>query len=138
MTYGALINNTPYGGWSSGFTYKLNDGYTDAGEPIPFSLTSKPFDEGVGMDEKEYFAMHLQGYIGTGANLAVSVSIDDRGNTFVPIDTLTPDTVSYNKNMIIPLDTVALTPWMRYRLEGEGYVELNKIQREMRVQPTQI
>lgn len=138
MTYGAMLNNKPYGAWGSGITYKLNDGYLDGAVPIEYRLDSKPYDEGVGSAEKEYYELRMQGYIDTDSNMTVSVSIDDRGDTFTALDTLTADTVSYNKNIIVPMDTVPLTPWMRYRLSGSGYVEVNKLQRYARVQPEQI
>lgn len=138
MRYGALINNTPYGGWNSGQTYTLNSGKTDAGTAIPYLLDSKTFDEGVGEAEKEYYEMHIQGFIDTGSTMTVSVSTDDRGSSFTTVDTMTAESVSQNKNIIVPMDTVPLAHWMRYRLFGTGYVEVNKNQRYARVQPVQI
>lgn len=138
LRYGALLNNVPYGGFNSGQTSQLNNGTTDEGVAIPYQMDSKPYDEGVGEAEKEYFEMHIQGYIDTGSTMTVSVSTDDRGSSFTSVDTLTADTVSQNKNIIIPMDTTPLTHWMRYRFAGTGYVEVNKVQRYARVQPVQI
>lgn len=137
MRYGASLNNVPYGGWEDGQTFRLNHGYTDAGNPIPYLVDSRPYDEGLGEAEKEYYELHIQGFIDTDSHMNVSVSVEDRGETFSQIDTLTPSMVSQNKNIIVPMDTVPLTHWVRYRLEGEGYVEINKVQRYARVQPVQ-
>jgi hypothetical protein len=138
MRYGTLFNNIPYGGWTSGMTYRLNNGTTDEGVAIPYQLVSKPYDEGVGEAEKEYYELHIQGYIDTGSTMDVSISVNDRGSSFTLLDSLDDQTVSQNKNIIVPMDTVPLTHWMRYMLSGEGYVEVNKMQRYSRVQPVQI
>lgn len=133
--WGALINNAPYGGWHNGMTYQLNNGTTDAGAIIPYRVDSKPYDEGVGEAEKEYYEMYLQGYISSGAMMDVKISTVDRGDSFILLDTITSDSVSQNNGIFIPMDTVPLTHWMRYRLEGSGYVEINQNQRYARIQP---
>lgn len=138
MRYATLLNNIPYGSWADGKTYRLNDGDTDDGVAIPFRMVSKPYDDGTGEAEKEYYQSYIQGYISSGASAVFSVSTDDRGSNFTALDTLTVDTYSQNKNIIVPMDTVPLTHWLRYMLEGTGYVEFNKIQRFCRVQPLQI
>lgn len=135
MTCGTVINNTPFGGWTNGITYQLNNGNTDAGSAIPYLLDSKSFDEGIGEAEKEYYELHLQGYIGPEAIMAVGIATDDRGSSFTALDTITSDSVSQNKNIIVPMDTVPITHFMRYRLSGTGYVEVNKVQRYARLQP---
>lgn len=138
MRCSALLNNVPYGGWSNGMTYKLNDGLTDAGVAIPYCVDSKPYDEGVGEAEKEYYELYLQGYVGNNATMSVSISTVDRGDSFTLLDTVDDNSVTQNNNIFIPMDTVPLTHWMRYRIEGTGYVEINQIQRHARVQPFQI
>lgn len=138
MRYGALLNNIPYGGWNDGMTYRLNNGTTDNGTAIPYRVDTRPYDEGVGEAEKEYYEMHIQGYIGSGATMDIKISTVDRGDSFTLLDSLSADTSTQNNNIIVPMDTVPLTNWMRYRLEGTGYVEINQVQRYSRVQPVQI
>lgn len=137
MRYGAQLNNVSYGGWASGQVYKLNDGTTDAGTAIQYRVTSRPYDEGFKEAEKEYYQMKLQGFLDAGASLAVSISTEDRGESFVILDTMAAGTVTQSKDVIVPMDTVPLTHWMRYRLEGTGYIEINEVQRYARVQPVQ-
>lgn len=139
LRYSVLFNHQWYCGNSTGQTYKMNDTvFTDNGVAIPWSYTSKPYDEGIKEADKEYFEMHLQTYLPTGSTMTVSVSTVDRGTSFTLVDTLTADTVEQNKNTILPLDTVPLTHWLRYKIAGTGYFELNEVQRHARVQPTQI
>lgn len=138
MRWGALLNNTPFGGWNNGMTYQLNNGTTDAGAAIPVRVDSKAYDEGVPDAEKEYYEMRIQGYVSTGSSLAVKISPRDRGENFDQIDIVSSDSYTENSNIIVPMDTVPLTHWMRYRLEGTGYVEINQVQRYARVQPLQL
>jgi hypothetical protein len=139
LRYSAFINNQWYCGNASGQTYKMNDNvYTDDGTAISWFVTSKPFDEGVKEAEKEYYEMHLQSYLPTGSTMTVSVSTDDRSASFTSIDTVTASSVEQNKNVIVPMDTVPLTNWLRYKISGTGYFELNEVQRYARVQPVQI
>lgn len=137
MRYGAQLNNVPYGGFSDGTTYKLNSGTTDSGAAIPYMITSRPYDEGIKEAEKEYYQMHLQGYLDLTASMTVKISTDDRGTSFTTLDTMPAGTMTQNKNIIVPMDTVPLTNWMRYRLEGTGYVEIDEVQRYARLQPVQ-
>lgn len=137
MRYGALLNNIPYGGWNDGLTYKLNDGLTDAGTAISYRVDSKPYNEEFGEAEKEYFEMHLQGLINTGATMSVSISTVDRGDTFTLLDTIDASSVSQSGNIVVPMDTTPLTNWMRYRIGGTGYVEINEVQRYFNVLPVQ-
>jgi hypothetical protein len=135
--YSAQFNNLWYIGDSAGQTWKMNDGTTDNGTAISWSVTSKPFDEGLPDTEKEYYEMHIQAYLPTGSTLTVSVSTDDRGTTFTPVYTATTDDMAQNMNIIIPLDTVPITEWFRYKLSGTGPVTIYKVTRYFRVQPTQ-
>ncbi|MNS94104.1 hypothetical protein D3C72_1283090 [compost metagenome] len=100
-------------------------------------ITSRPYDEGIKEAEKEYYQMHLQGYLDLTASMTVKISTDDRGISFTTLDTMPAGTVTQNKNIIVPMDTVPLTNWMRYRLEGTGYVEIDEVQRYARLQPVQ-
>lgn len=139
LRYSVFFNNQWYCGNAAGQTFKMNDSvYTDDGTAIPWSYTSKPYDEGIKEAEKEYYEMHLQTYLPTGSIMTVSVSTQDRGTSFTLVDTLTTDTVEQNQNTIVPMDSVPLTHWLRYKMAGTGYFELNEVQRMARVQPNQI
>lgn len=133
--YGVMFNGVMYVGDASGQTWKVNNGTTDNGSAIPWSVTSKAFDEGIGEAEKEYKELHLQGYFPPGFTMTVSISTDDQGSNFIALnyDPTSAAAVSQNKNVIVPLDTTPLTHWFRYKLEGTGPVSIYNVQRYFRV-----
>lgn len=132
---GVQFNNVLYVGNAAGQTYKVNTGTTDDGAAIPWSVTSKAFDEGIGETEKEYKELHVQGNFPDTSTLSLSVSMADRGESFTTIayNPLGTGVASLNKNLIIPLDTVPLTYWMRYRVAGTGPVSIYDLQRYFKV-----
>ncbi|MEK4263683.1 hypothetical protein [Paenibacillus sp. FSL L8-0499] len=132
---GMQFNNVLYAGDASGQTYKVNVGDSDDGVAIPWSVTSKAFDEEIGEAEKEYKEMHIQGSFSGTSTLSVSVSMQDRGESFVAVnyDPIGNANVSLSKNIIIPMDTMPLAYWMRYRLSGSGPVSIYNIQRYFRI-----
>ncbi len=136
--YGLLFNNLPYVGSSAGLTYLTNTGTTDDGTAISWSITSKPYQDGLAEAENEYYAFHSQIYLPSGSTAALSVSTDDRSTSFTTVDTFTTSTTEQSTNQIIPLDTVAITNFFRYRLAGTGPVEINQNQRMSREQPVQL
>lgn len=135
--YATFFNNVMYIGDYTGQTYKMKQTFTGS----TFQTISKPFNEDIPETEKEYYEMHIQAYIPTGSALSVYVSTRDRdlgdGFDWTLIDTLTSSTLAQNGNIIVPLDTVPLTNWFRYKLEGTGEVEIYGVQRYFRLQPTQ-
>lgn len=136
--YSANLNNVLYVGDSSGQTYKMNQGTSDNGTPINWSITSKAFDEGIPEAEKEYDELHIQCYLPAGSTMNVYASTEDRGSNFTLIDTLTGSTVATNSNVIIPLNTVNIANWLRYKLEGSGEASIYSVERYGTIQPTQI
>ncbi|MBY0205249.1 hypothetical protein [Paenibacillus cucumis (ex Kampfer et al. 2016)] len=129
--YGVRFNNETYAGNDAGQTYQINAN-TSAGA---WSITTKPFDEGMPEAEKEYKEIHLQGVFYPATQYTISFSVDDRGETFVPVsyNPLNADLVALNKNAIIPLDTTPLTHWMRFRISGTGRITIYNWQRYFRV-----
>lgn len=140
LRFCAQLNNVAYAGDNSGQTFKMNDGTTDAGTAVSWQVQSRPFDDGVKEAEKELHEMHLQGYFPTGTTLTVEVAPDDIGSTWVTIsyDPTTASDATQNKNLIVPLDTVALCNFYTYRLSGSGPATIQEIQRMSRIQPVQI
>ena len=128
--YAAQLNNSSYVGDASGQTWNFNSGTTDNGSAIPWSLTTRPFDEGVAEAEKQYKDLHLQGYFPSGTTLMLEVSTTDRGDDWIEVDydPLATAAVTQNRNCIIPLDSVPLTNWARFRLSGTGPVEIQQMQ----------
>lgn len=139
LRYSAILNNQWYNGGSSGITYTMNSGETDDGTAIPWSVTSRPFDDEFPEAEKELSEMHLQGLFVTGATLTVEVAPDDIGSTWYTInyDPITASNATQNRNLIVPLDMVPLCSSYMYRLSGTGRVEIIRVQRYSRIQPVQ-
>lgn len=137
LRYSATINNQWYAGDASGQIYRMNFGGSDNETPLTWGLETKDFDEGAPESEKEYYELHLQVDAPTGTTLTVQASLD-QGRTYIPIgDPITTDTVAQNFDMIIPLDTVPLGHWVRFKLTGTGQFTLYQMQRYFRIQPTQ-
>lgn len=132
--YAAQFKNVTYVGDSSGQTWKFNDGLTDNGAAIPWSVTTKVFDEGYPEAEKEYKEIHLQGEFPTGATLKVEYSTD-QGASWVTIDyyPLALGAGVRNKGCIIPLDQMPLTNFAQFRISGTGPVKLLQMQRYFKV-----
>lgn len=135
MRAGIQFNTVLYAGNAAGQTYKVNTGTTDDGAAIPWSVTSKAFDEGIGEAEKEDKELHIQGDFPSASTMTVSVSTADKGESFVPIsyDPIAGAAVSLNRNVIVPLDSTPLAYWRRYRLSGTGIVSVYEMQRYYKV-----
>lgn len=131
--YAAVLNNITYIGNAYGQTAILNSGYSGS----PWMVTTKDFTEGVQEMEKEYFELHLQMNAPNGTTLKVSASTD-QGATWTQIgDPIQTGPVDQNMPIIIPLDAVPLSPWIRFKIEGTGEVKLYNAQRRFRLQPVQ-
>ena len=139
IRFGAYLNNVAYAGDSSGQTWRMNNGTTDGGNQITWSVQSRPFDDGMKEAEKELWEMHLQGLFPFGTTLTVEVAPDDIGSTWYTInyDPITASNATQNRNLIVPLDTVPLCHFYTYRLSGTGPVTIQEVQRYSRIQPVQ-
>lgn len=137
MRYSAILNTVWYCGGQSGTTYQMNTGTSDNGSAIPWTVETKDFDEGMPEAEKEYYELHIQYSAPSGTSLTVSVSTD-MGNTYQTIGS--PVTVTrgvVNANYILPLDTVELCNWARFKFSGSGEFTLHAVERYFRYQPVQ-
>ena len=143
IRYGAKFDNFELGGAFigdvNGMVYRVNKVDTDNGSPIPFSVTSKPYDDGMPEAEKEVYEMHIQGKFPPGTTLTVGTSDRDEGMVWENID-FDPDTLqswAQNRNLIVPLDRGPLSNYYRYQISGTGRVQINSVQRYSRIQPVQ-
>lgn len=130
--YGAFMNNVTYAGNASGQTYKVNAAATTGG----WLLETKDFDRSEA--EKEYYQLYNQCYFPTGSTLTLSASVDQGTTWFTIGDTLTGSSTAQNEAVIIPLDTLPLGYWVRFRIAGTGPFRLYGTQRYFRIQPVQI
>lgn len=129
--YGASLNGIPYAGNASGQTYKVNAAATTGA----WSLTTKDFDRSEA--EKEYWQMYNQCYFPSGSTFNLEASVD-QGTTWYTIgDSIGVSSTAQNDPTIIPLDTVPLGYWIRFRMSGTGPFRLYAQQRYFRIQPIQ-
>ena len=127
--YGTLFNGLPYAGNTSGMTYQINA----IEDSSSWMITSKDFDRSE--QNKEYWQLYLQCSLSSGGTLQVEASTD-RGTTWTTIgDPITSFGATINDPIIVPLDTVNLSPWIRFRLSGTGNFRLYSLQRYFRIQP---
>jgi hypothetical protein len=135
--YGCLFDNIPYAADETGQTYKVNTGTTDNGTAIAWMLETKDFDEGIPENEKEYWELALQFKAPSGTTLLLEASVD-QGVTYYPIgDPITTASIAQMSSEIIPLDTLPLGYWARFRLSGTGPFTLYRMTRFFRIQPFQ-
>ncbi|MEO3947621.1 hypothetical protein [Gorillibacterium sp. CAU 1737] len=138
LRYSAFFRNNWYAGDATGQTFKMLQGQSDNGSPVTWMYTTKDFDEGIREAEKEYYALHLQYTAAPGASLTIQVSID-QGQSYITIgDPITATGYAQNVNEIIPLDTVPISNWLRFRFSGSGEMTLHEAQRMFLIHPVQI
>lgn len=129
--YGALLNGVPYASNSGGQTYQINAIPTTGS----WLITTKDFDRSEA--EKEYWELYNQVYFPVGSTLKIESSVD-QGITWYTIgDTLTGSSTTQNDATIIPLDTLPLGYFVRFRFSGTGTFRLHGSQRYYRIQPLQ-
>jgi hypothetical protein len=134
--YGVFFNGKPYVSNSSGQTYLTNSGTTDNGSALSWSIETKDFD--ISEAEKEYYELHMQVYAPSGTTLSVQASVD-QGVTYTACgESITGSSSAQNINIIIPLDTVPLGYWIRFKFTGSGEFRLYRFETYFRVQPVQI
>lgn len=137
LRYSATLNNVWYNGGATGQTYKMNDGTTDNSLAIPFMYETKDYDEGFPEAQKEYFELHMQITAPTGTTMTVQASVD-QGTTYTTVgDAITVSSVAQNVNIIVPLNTVNLGNWIRFKISGSGQINIYRIERYFNVLPVQ-
>lgn len=129
--YGALLNGVPYAGNASGQTYQVNAAATTGA----WSITSKDFDRSEA--EKEYWQLYNQCYFPSGSTFKLEASVDQGVTWYTIGDPITASSTAQNDSAIIPLDTLPLGYWLRFRISGTGPFRLYSSQRYFRVQPIQ-
>lgn len=127
--FGTRFNTEVYAGNPSGQTYKLNVSNTTGA----WMVETKDFDKSEA--EKEYNEIHVQMYAPTGTSVKVEVSVD-QGSTWIQIgDPVTGSSAAQNQNIIVPLDTVPLSNWIRFRFSGTGPFRLYGFERYFKTMP---
>lgn len=127
--YGVLFDGLPYAGNTSGQTYQINA----IEDSSSWMIVSKDFDRSE--QQKEYWQLYIQCSLASGGTLQVEASID-RGTTWTTIgDPISSFGTTINDPIIVPLDTLNLGNWVRFRISGTGNFKLYSLQRYFRIQP---
>ncbi|OPG91344.1 hypothetical protein B2I21_35180 [Chryseobacterium mucoviscidosis] len=127
--YGTRFNNGVYAGNATGTTYRLNEATTTGA----WMVETKDFDKAEA--EKEYNEIHAQMYAPTGTTVKVEVSTN-QGTTWIQIgDPIVGSSSAQNQNIIVPLDTVPLCNWIRFRFSGTGPFRLYGFERYFKIMP---
>jgi hypothetical protein len=134
--YGVFFNGKTYASNDTGQTYQVNTGTTNNGTAQSWLIETKDFD--ISEAEKEYYELHMQVYAPSGTTLTIKASVD-QGVTYVTCgDAITGSSSAQNINIIIPLDTVPLGYWIRFKFTGSGEFRLYRFETYFRIQPVQI
>jgi hypothetical protein len=121
-----------------GQTYQEFNGITNNGTAISWQLETKDFTESAPEQEKEYFSLQIQFLAPTGTTLTVEASVD-QGTTYYTIgDPITTSPNAQMQSIIIPLDTVPMGNWVRFRLSGTGPITIYRVTRLFNILPLDI
>lgn len=134
LRYSTQFNGNVYAGDANGQTYQLNAAYSTSTQ---WMYTTKDFDEGLPEHEKECYELYLQMYTPTGSTFTVQVSTD-QGITWTTVGApITTAATNQSVPIIVPLDTIPIGYWTRFRLTGTGEVIIYAAQRYFRAHPAQ-
>lgn len=127
--YGIYFNGKPYASNANGETYQINAIENSSS----WMIESKDFDRSE--QQKEYHLLYIQCSLSVGGTLQVEASTD-RGTTWTTIgDPIVSNGVTINDPILIPLDTLNLGNWGRFRISGTGNLRLYSLQRHFRIMP---
>lgn len=130
--YGTRFNTGVYAGNPLGITYRLNAGNTTGA----WMVETKDYDKSEA--EKEYNEIRIQMYAPPGTTVNFQVSTD-QGTTWTAIgEPIVGNSSAQNQNIIVPLDTVPLAHWIRFRFSGAGPFRLYGFERYFKHMPIQI
>lgn len=107
-------------------------GATDAGNPTPFLLQTKPFSFNSLAANNRLYRLWVVADIPQGASLTISISNKKDGNDWMAVKTLTANADLTNEPIIIPVTMSVFANWVRIKLEGHGKVVIHEITRQER------
>lgn len=128
----AVFNNQLYIGDRSGRILRVED-TTDNGQPINWSLTTKPFSNSSISQKQRWYKMFIQAEFTGNMNIYLSKTVD--GDDFELVGTATGSGIDETKRVIIPVSKYARENHIRIKLSGSGYARLHEITRTQRQLP---
>lgn len=128
----AVFNNQLYIGDRTGRILRV-EGTTDAGNPIAWSVTTKPFSNASISRKSRWYKIFVQAEFTGTMNIMLSKTID--GDDFEQVGTVTGSGPDVTKRVIIPVSKYARENHVRIKLTGNGYARIHEITRTQRQLP---
>ncbi|WP_256701670.1 hypothetical protein [Paenibacillus sp. P3E] len=133
-TFYLLLDDVMYIGDSLGRVLKLGASTADAGTPISWSFTTKPFTNPTMSQRQRWLKLWLYAEIPTGTTVNVYLSTTKNGNDFNLVHTVSGP-LSVTDRIIIPVRSVVLQNTVRVKISGTGPATIHELVREVRQLP---
>ncbi|OXM83963.1 hypothetical protein [Paenibacillus rigui] len=129
-----------YSAWFSGDTngnvFMMGTGSTDNGTATHWAWISPPYGAETLARRTNWYNMYLIVDLPPGSSLNVSLNRSANDDTqWYLVKSITPQNGIQNARIIIPLATVALSNFVRVKLDGFGPFKLYEFNRQMREMP---
>lgn len=130
-TFFRVLDDILYIGDSAGRVLKMYTASDDAGTPISWSFTTKPFTNPTMSRRQRWIKMWLYAEIPAGTTINVYLSTTKDGNDFNLVHTAT-GTGSGVERIIIPVRSVVLENTVRVKVSGTGPAKIHELVRQVR------
>lgn len=131
--YSPFLNmETIYVGTNDGRIISF-DSTTDVGNPISWSVTTKPFNNASNAQKQRWYKMFL--VVEFTGSMQVSLSKDATGTSFEQLESYSSSGALETKRVIIPVQKYALENQIRIRISGQGRAKIHEITRQSRTLP---
>ncbi|EJW14457.1 hypothetical protein M5X00_30005 [Paenibacillus alvei] len=131
-THFVTMQNQFYIGDAQGRVLRL-EGSTDAGNPIPWSVTTKPFNGSSAAMKQRWYKMWL--VVELTGTMEVHLSPSISGDDWVHVQSISGGSSPQVKRVIIPVNKFALENWIRVRFSGTGWARIHEFTRQTRQLP---
>ncbi|MFB5761026.1 hypothetical protein [Paenibacillus medicaginis] len=126
------MQNKLYVGDAQGRVLRL-DGQTDNGSPVNWSVTTKPFNNGVIAQKQRWYKLWVVVELSGSMNIHVSPSIT--GEDWTLVSSISGNGAPRVQRVIVPVSKFTREQWVRLRLSGSGWARIHEITRQVRQLP---
>ncbi|MFX3633718.1 MAG: hypothetical protein ACE3L7_25535 [Candidatus Pristimantibacillus sp.] len=123
-----------YIGDAQGRVVKLG-GSTDAGTPINWHATTKPFNNQAASQKSRWYKMWAVVELAAGSSLNVYLSRSVKGDSDWELVQTVNGTGIGVQRVIVPVSKYALENWVRVKIQGTGWARINELTRSTRQMP---
>lgn len=122
-----------YFGDNSGRVLKFG-GVNDAGIPINWSATLKPFGSGSLAQKLRWYKLWVVADLAVGSTIKVYLSRSVSGDDWELVQSATGTGLGVAR-ILVPVGKYALENWVRIKLEGTGWARIHEVTRQTRQMP---